>query len=92
MTTIGVLAASILASLLIAVLDMGVYHESFGYAIYKQSLAYNRWQTYLMVIVAFIVALSRDLRSYKRFRGGKQSKKTQRSSGEQHRDRLIDGE
>lgn len=84
MTTIGVTAAAILASLLLALLDMSVYRESFGLAFYKQSLAYNSWQTYLIVIGAFIFALIQDWRSHKRSKGRQQS---QRLRGEQRSDR-----
>ncbi|MEV5029005.1 hypothetical protein [Paenibacillus sp. LPE1-1-1.1] len=68
MTTIGVLAVSILASLLIALLDMDIYKENFGTALGKQSLNDNGWPTYLMIAAAFIVALFRDLRGLKRAR------------------------
>ncbi|OBZ11352.1 hypothetical protein A7975_20635 [Bacillus sp. FJAT-26390] len=84
MTTIGILAISILASLLFVVLDMGVYRESLGPAFYKQTLAYNSWQTYLMVIAAFIIALFRDWRSLKQSQG---RKRLQRLRGERQSDR-----
>lgn len=68
MTTIGVLAVSILASLLIALLDMDVFKENFGAAFGKQSLNDNGWPTYLLIAAAFFMALFRDLRSLKRAR------------------------
>jgi hypothetical protein len=68
MTTMGVLAVSILASLLIALLDMDVFRENFGAALGKQSLNDNGWRTYLLIAAAFIVALFRDLRGFKRAR------------------------
>jgi hypothetical protein len=84
MTTIGILAVSILTSLLLVVLDMGVYRESFGLALHKQSLAYNSWQTYLMVLAVFMIALFRDWRSRKQSQGRKRSRQL---SGEQRSDR-----
>jgi hypothetical protein len=74
MTTIGVLAVSILASLLIALLDMDVYKENFGTALVKQSLNDNGWPTYFMIAAAFIMALFRDMRSLKRARIRKRSR------------------
>lgn len=68
MTTIGVLAVSILASLLIALLDMDVFKGNFGAALSKQSLNDVGWPAYLMIAAAFIVALFRDLRGLKRAR------------------------
>ena len=80
MTTMGVLAVAILASLLLALLDMNVYREAFGSALYRQTPAYIGWQTYFMVIAAFIVALFRDLRIQKRV--------PKASSSEQHGKRI----
>ncbi|MDQ8735006.1 hypothetical protein [Paenibacillus sp. LHD-38] len=74
MTTIGVLAVSILSSLLFALLDMDVFKENFGAALGKQSLNDNGWPTYLMIAAAFIMALFQDLRSLKRARIRKRSR------------------
>ncbi|MGO4548456.1 hypothetical protein AB4Z29_27070 [Paenibacillus sp. 2TAB23] len=80
MTTVGVLAALLLASLLIALLDMGVYKESFGAALGKQGLNYNGFQTYLLLAAALGLSLFRDWRSTRRARRHKRQRSARKET------------
>ncbi|CAM4491109.1 hypothetical protein PAEN110709_23160 [Paenibacillus endophyticus] len=81
MTTAGVLTALLFASLLIALLDMSVYKESFGAALGKQSLNYNGFKTYLLLAAAIGLSLFRDWRSTRRARKNKRQRSAGKDAG-----------
>ncbi|MEW9702143.1 hypothetical protein [Paenibacillus sp. SI8] len=69
MTGIGLLSITILTFVLMALLDIKVYHESFGTAFFRLSYGFNdNWKAYLLLAGAFIIALISDLRRNSRKR------------------------
>ncbi|MFC5652678.1 hypothetical protein ACFPYJ_26880 [Paenibacillus solisilvae] len=68
MTIIGLLTVVLLSSLLLAVLDMYVFHETLQQAFSKQGFGYNSWQTYLILAAAFAIPIIRRYRIIRRHR------------------------
>ncbi|MFH5183966.1 hypothetical protein ACHHV8_15720 [Paenibacillus sp. TAB 01] len=69
MTSIGLLCVTLITLLLLAFLDMRVYHEVFGSALKRLGFGVNNnMENYLFVAGAFLAALIKDFRGRKSVR------------------------